>query len=127
MFLDFSGVYEPETVPEGEYQVRVVSAEVRQQKPEKGSGSFIQLKLDIPSAPKSKEITHVMMIPGEKDDAGQRNNRLANIQKFLKSCGYDNVNNIDEVVGCQPWAILAEEETTDFGKQNRVKKFVVGR
>ncbi len=127
MFLDFSEVYEPETVPEGEYKLRVLSAEVRQQKPEKGSGSFIQVKMDIPDAPKAKGVTHVMMLPTEQDDAKQKNSRLSNIQKFLKACGYDNVNNIDEVVGAAPWAILAEEESPGFGMQNRVKQFVVGR
>jgi len=127
MFLDFSEVYEPETVVPGEYQLRVLAAEVKQQKPEKGQGSFIQLKLDIPIAPKGKDITYVMMLPTAQDDPKQKNSRLSNIQNFLKACGFDNVQNIEEIVGSQPWAILVEEESTDFGKQNRVKKFVVGR
>lgn len=126
-FLDFSGTYEPETVSPGEYRLRVLEAEVKQQKPEKGTGMFIQLKLDIPDAPRSKDITHIMMMPTANDDPKQKNSRLSNIQLFLKACGFDNVNNVDEVVGSTPWAILTEEESTDFGKQNKVRKFVAGR
>lgn len=124
-FLDFSGVYEPETVPEGEYQLRVLSTEIKTST--KTGGDFIQIKLDIPSNPKAKDVTHVMMLPTQKDDPKQKNSRLAAVQNFLKACGYDNVNNINEVDGSMPWAILGEEETPEYGKQNRVKKFVVGR
>lgn len=124
-FLDFGGVYEPQTVIEGEYQLRVLSAEVKTSK--NTGGDFIQVKMDIPSEPKSKDVTHVMMLPTQKDDAKQKNSRLAAIQNFLKACGYDNVDNINEVVGATPWAILGEEESEGFGKQNRVKKFVLGR
>ena len=126
-FLDFSGTYEPETVSPGEYRLRVVEAEVKSQKPEKGSGSFIQLKLDIPEAPRAKDITHVMMLPTPNDDPKQKNSRLSAIQLFLKACGFDNVDNINEVVGANPWAILVEEETQEWGKQNRVRKFVAGQ
>lgn len=126
-FLDFDGVYEPETVPGGEYQLRVLKAEIKQQKPEKGSGSFVQLRLDIPSAPKSKDITHVMMLPGQQDDPKQKNSRLAAIQNFLKACGFDNVNNIAETEGSSCWAILTEEDDPEYGKQNRIRKFVAGR
>ena len=127
MFLDFSGVYEPETVPEGEVQLRVLNVEIKTQKPEKGSGEFIQARFDIPNAPKSKDVTHVMMLPTEQDDPKKRNGRLAAIQNFIKACGMENINNVDELIGCTCWAILGEEESTEFGKQNRIKKFVVGR
>ena len=124
-FLDFSGVYEPETVPEGEYQLRVLSAEIKAS--QKTGGDFIQLKLDIPANPKAKDVTHVMMLPTQKDDPKQKNSRLSAVQNFLKACGFDNVQNIDEVIGAMAWAILTEEETTEYGKQNRIKRFVTGR
>ena len=125
MFLDFNGVYEPTTVSKGEYQLRVLEAEVKPS--QKTGGDFIQLRLDIPSEPKSKDITHVMMLPTASDDAKKKNGRLAAIQNCFKACGMDNVSNINELIGATPWAILDEEESTDFGKQNRIKKFVIGR
>jgi hypothetical protein len=125
MFLDFSGVYEPETVAEGEYQLKVLDAEMKTST--KTGGEFIMVKMGISNNPKAKDISHVMMLPTQKDDPKQKNNRLSNIQNFFKACGVDNVQNINELVGCTPWAILVEEETPEFGKQNRVKRFVVGR
>ena len=125
MFLDFNGVYEPTTVSKGEYQLRVLEAEVKTS--QKTGGDFIQLRLDIPSEPKSKDITHVMMLPTASDDAKKKNGRLAAVQNCFKACGMDNVSNINELIGATPWAILDEEESTDFGKQNRIKKFVIGR
>jgi hypothetical protein len=124
-FLDFSGVFEPETLIEGEYQLRVLAAEVKTST--KTGGDYLSVKMDAPDYPKAKDINQVLMMPTAKDDAKQKNNRLAAIQNFIKACGYDNVDNINEVVGARPWAILAEEESEGFGKQNRVKKFVIGR
>lgn len=126
-FLDFDGVYTPETVIEGEYRLRVLEAEIKTQKPEKGSGTYLQLKLEIPDNSKAKDITHVMMLPTDQDDMKKKNNRLSAIQNFLIACGYENVDNVNELVGATPWAILTEEESEGFGKQNRVKKFVIGR
>jgi len=31
------------------------------------------------------------------------------------------------MIGAQGWAILTEEETSEYGVQNRVKKFVTGQ
>lgn len=125
MFLNFDGVYEPETVAAGEAQLRVLECKVGHS--EKTGGDFIQARFDIPANPKSKEITHVMMLPTDKDDPKKRNGRLATIRNFFRACGMENVNNVDELVGANPWAILVEEESTEYGKQNRIRKFVVGR
>lgn len=125
MFLDFNGVYEPETVAAGEAQLRVLECKIGHS--EKTGGDYLQVRFDIPANSKAKDISHVMMLPTQQDDSKKKNSRLAAIQNFFRACGVENVNNVDELVGATPWAILAEEDSVEFGKQNRIKKFVVAK
>jgi hypothetical protein len=128
-FLDqnFDDVSEPKSVKEGEYQVRVLDAAVKTS--QKGKGDYVNLRLEILDDPQAKDINHVMMIPGPGDDAKQRNKRLFAIQSFLKACGFDpaTTENVQEVIGATCWAILVEEQDPEYGTQNRVRKFVVGK
>lgn len=124
---NFEDVFEPKSVKEGEYQLRVLSAEVKTST--KTGGDYISLKLEIVSEPTAKEINHVLMIPTASDDIKQKNKRLSAIQAFVKSCGLDpsTTNNVKEVEGCTCWAILSEIEDPEYGMQNKVRKFVVGQ
>lgn len=124
---NFEDVFEPKSVKEGEYQLRVLSAEVKTST--KTGGDYIGLRMEIVSEPTAKEINHVMMIPTASDDIKQKNKRLSAIQAFVKSCGLDpsTTNNVKEVEGCTCWAILSETEDPEYGMQNKVRKFVVGQ
>jgi len=125
----FDDVFEPKSVPGGEYQLRILKAEVRKQKPEKGTAEFIQLRAEIVGEPKAKEITHVIMMPTAEDDIKAKNDKMSRQLVFLKACGLDpaSVNNINEVEGCTFWAILDEKESEEYGTQNNIRKFVVGK
>jgi hypothetical protein len=124
--LDYDNTWEPKSLPEAEYQIRVIEAKIGQQKPEKGSGSFIQLRLEVLDEPEAKDFTHVMMLPGGQDDAKQRNARTRAIQNMLKTFGLDPaaVGNIEELQGRTGWAFLTEETSEEYGMQNRVRKFI---
>jgi hypothetical protein len=126
--MDFDGVYEPESVATGEYQIRVIDAALK--KSTNTGGMYLQLKFDIPSKPKSRDVQHVMMLPTNNDDEKKANSRKLAIRSFLQAFGISTVGGnlpISDMIGAQGWAILTEEETSEYGVQNRVKKFVTGQ
>lgn len=116
-------------VPEGEYQLTLLSAEVKDQKPDKGRGRFIQATFEIVSEPDSKLITHVMMLPAPDDNDRKRNNRLRNIGDFFKAFSIPSQGSVNLAAyeGNTGWAILRVEDSGEFGEQNRVKRFIVGK
>ena len=124
---DFDNIFEPKSVKEGEYQLRVLDAQTKTSS--KTGGDYISVKFEIVGEPEAKDINHVMMMPTSNDDVKKRNSRLSAIANFLKACGLDpaTTSNVNEVIGCSCWAILAEEADPEYGMQNRVRKFVAGR
>lgn len=124
---DFDNIFEPKSVKEGEYQLRVLDAQTKTSS--KTGGDYISVKFEIVGEPEAKDINHVMMMPTSNDDVKKRNSRLSAIANFLKACGLDpaTTSNVNEVIGCFCWAILAEEADPEYGMQNRVKRFVVGK
>lgn len=129
-FVNIEGLNEAQelkSVPQGEYQVRVVSCEVKTSK--NTGGDFLQAQLEIIGEPLTKNINHVMMFPTNSDDAKKQNNRKLAIRNFLQACGIDTSKgfNPSELEGCTAWAILAEEDDPEYGKQNRVRKWVGGK
>lgn len=125
--LDFDNVFEPKSMKEGDYQLRVISAELKQQKPEKGTGQFIQLRLEIMNEPEAKDILQVLMLPAEGDDVKKRNKRLSAIQTLIRACGQEPsaISNVEQLQGCTLWATLVEESDPEYGTQNRVRRFSV--
>ena len=116
-------------VPEGEYQLTLVTCEIKEQKPEKGTGRFIMATLEIVSDPDTKLITHVMMLPAADDNERKRNNRLRNIGDFFKCFGIPSSGpvNLAAFEGNTGWAILGVEDGGQYGEQNRVKRYITGK
>jgi hypothetical protein len=121
---DLDNVFEPKSMKEGEYQLRVLDAQTKTS--QKTGGEYISAKLEIVGEPEAKDINHVMMLPTANDDIKQKNKRLSNIINFFKACGLDpaKVDNVQELVGNTCWAILGEEVDPEYGTQNRVRKFI---
>lgn len=121
--LDFENTWEPVAVPEGEYLLRVLSASIEQGK--KGPG--LQLRLDIPVEPHSKDISHWLNLPREGDDIKTINSRTNRIKEILLACGVQpGPFNPEVLQGCQFWAYLTVEEDAEYGEQNRVRKVLRG-
>lgn len=114
-------------VPGGEYQLCLTGAEIKQQKPEKGDGQFIQASMEIVGDPNSKLINHVMMLPAPSDDDRKKNARLRNIGDFFKTFGIPSTGkvNLAAYAGNFGFAILTVEDNGEYGEQNRVKRFIV--
>lgn len=113
-------------VPEGEYELRLLSVSRETQKEEKGSGRYIKAVFEVTSDPDSKLITHVMMEPKPTDKERQIKNNLRKIADFYRTfeiplSGPVRLQNYEGNVG---WAVLTSETSNEYGDQNRVKRFV---
>ena len=122
--MNFDDVYEPVSLKEGEYQLRILDAKIKNS--QKTGGDYLNVRLEVIGEPTAKDINHVMMFPTSADDLKRANNRKAAVLSFLKAFGLSTSGSIepDEYVGATGWAILTEEADPEYGMQNRVRKFV---
>jgi hypothetical protein len=128
--LNVNDAVECKTAPAAEYQLRIMKAEVKQQKPEKGTGKFIQLKCQIlDENPYLKDVSHVLMLPGADDDLKQQNNRKLRIKEMVQAIGNDPAApiDVDSWEGATFWAILKETHDDQFGDKNEIQRVVVRR
>lgn len=131
-FLDINvnDAVEYKSAPAAEYQLKILSAEVKQQKPERGTGKYIQLKCQIlGDDPFLKDVNHVMMLPGANDDVKQANNRKLRIKEMIEAIGNDPSApiDVDTWEGATFWAILKETTDEQYGTKNEIQRVVSGR
>ena len=121
----FDGVYEPKAVPEGEYQLRIINAEIKAS--QKTGGNYLNVTMEIIDDAEAKNINHIMMFPTPADDKKKTNSRLFAIQNFLKAFDADISGSLDakDLIGNTGWAILRVEEDQEYGERNTVRKFVL--
>jgi len=116
------------TLPDGsEVELRVVKAEVKNAKTT--GAPMLALRFDIPSDPYTKDINLNIMLPDKDDDektSAQKKNRLKDFKHAfgLPPAGPLTEEDIERSKG---WAILGEEESAEYGKQNKIKRFIVAR
>lgn len=125
--LNLNDVPSLDAVEAGEYEVRIVEVEIKTSK--NTGGEMILCRLDIPSEPASKDLTHVMMLPTAADDEKKKVRRLQAIKEFCDAFGIDYSKGLSlhNPEGLTAWAILGIEETDEYGRQNRVKRFIHSR
>jgi len=125
--VDTANVPEFKSLPEGsEVELRIVSAEMKNSK---AGDPMLALRLDIPQEPLSKDINHFIMLPTNGDDEKRSAQKLNRLKEFKACFGLPANGPVskDDMEGAKGWAILGEEESQEYGKQNRVKRFIVGR
>ena len=124
---NLDNVKELATVPEGEYQVRVVNAEMKTS--QKTGGQYLNIRLELPDESDSKGVTHIIMLPAEDDDDKKKNGRLRNLNTFYECFGVDYANGVEteDLIGLTGWGLITEEDGGEYGIQNRVKRFVQGK
>lgn len=114
------------TLPDGsEVEIRIVSAEMKNSK---AGAPMLALRLDVPAEPYVNDINHFIMLPTNSDDektAGRKLNRLKDFKAAFRLPAAGSIAS-EDMEGATAWAILGEEDSPDFGKQNRVKRFLAG-
>jgi len=120
---DTENVVEPGTVPAGEYELRIIKAESKNS--QKGE-PMIAIQLDIPSEPTAKDIYLYVMLPTSSDDEKKKAQKLVNLKRFKTAFNLPQTGpiNSDDLDGLMTWAILDEKEDEEYGKSNRIKRFV---
>ena len=114
------------TLPNGsEVELRIVAAEMRNSK---AGDPMLALRMDAPIDPIAKDINHFIMLPNSKDTEKQSAQKLNRLKEFKACFKLPATGPIaeEDMIGATGWAILAEEESEEFGKQNKVKRFIVG-
>ena len=110
-------------VPDGEYLIKVVSAELMTSK--KGA-PMISLLMQVESEPTADLVSHWLMLPTDADDDVTKNRKLLAVKTALAALDYDASGGIDtdELKGLQAKAILKTVHDDEYGDQNRIRKFV---
>ena len=121
--LDYENTWEPVAVPEGEYLVRIMSAEVSVGK----KGPYLMLRLDLPEYPTSKDMTHPLMLPKEGDDPKTINKRTNAIKALIQAVGMaPGPFSPEQLEGLTFYAYLVVEEDEEYGETNRIRKILKG-
>jgi len=122
--LHLDDVPDLSAVPEGEYRLRVEQAEVRTS--QNTGGDYIYLSFGIVDEPDSFNVSHVLMLPTDKDDDKTRSSRLRRIKQFVEAVGLDPAQpfEVEDLIGLECFAILREEEDEEYGVRNRIRRFV---
>jgi len=126
--LNLDAVPEMSTVPGGrEYKLKISSVDTQESKGDKTAGqSMLKVRFTILDHSDTAPLYEYIMLPSDQADEDTNNMRKRQLKNLIQALGWDLSQgfNIDELVGEECWAILDEEESPQYGKQNRVKRYV---
>lgn len=126
-------------LPDDEYEVRVISGEIKAVKKEgpNNGALYLNLRLEVPDHPEAEDIYHMLMLPQEtggdfrdaSDREKQNNKRLLAFRELGASIGVD-FSNCDverDLPGCVGRATLSSKDDPQYGEKQTVKKFLPTR
>lgn len=122
--MDFENLPDITALPNGEYQVAIISAEDYLGK-ESGKSS-IKVVLDVPAEATADAIYHYIALPSPDDDEKTRIRKMNRIKQFLQAFGLSKNMPYNEWIGHTTWALLAQEEDRQGELRNTVRKFIGG-
>jgi len=128
--LDYNldDVPELETVPAGEYLVRITKAEVKEYNTEKGSGSYLAVSMQIVGEDAAKPVFENIFLPGKDDDKQRRDAKLRKLRKFYEAFAIDYSQGVDPVDlrGQEGYVYLkVTPATSDFEEKNEVTRYII--
>ena len=123
--LDYNldAVPEESTLPQGEYEVKILSAK---SKDSKAGKPMLEIALGFPGEPDARSCFHYITLPAEGDEDKPINGKLRRLKGFYEAFGidYSSPVDMDTIVGETAYAIITEEEDEQYGNSNRVKRFM---
>lgn len=123
--LDYNlaDIPELEVLPPDEYQLEVASANSDVVDKNNNPGLKLLLKSDKTN---TALISHWIGLPHpENDDEEESNKKLRRLKRFVDAFSIVKHDTDEDLIGTRGFCLLALEESDEYGKQNRVKKFVV--
>mgnify|MGYP000892985633 CR=1 FL=1 len=121
--ININDAIEPSIVEEGEYAVRIEDAEV---KVGQSGKKYIGLRLSILNEDNVKQVNEVLMLPDAADDESTKNRRLLALKRMCTCFDYEPQGGIDtaELIGREGRVFLKIEDSEQYGKSNRVRRYV---
>ena len=86
---DLDDVKEPETVPEGQYDLTIEAADAKE---ENGSLKGVSIRLGIEGHPDAATVFHYLSMPMEGDDEDKVNFKLRFVKKFFAAFNIETEN-----------------------------------
>ena len=124
MFLgmNLDDAQELKTVPAGEYQLQIISAEEKTSE----KAHYLIVRLSIMNQSLVKKITQCLFFIQPDDDADARNSKMLRMKYFATAFGFDFKANVDvnALSGATGWALLKEVDKEEYGMQNEITRFV---
>lgn len=116
---------ERHVLPEGEYELRVEAADVKESKNFEGQTN-VQVRLSCPDEPNAKAIFHYIAGVGPTDDKEKANNKLNMAAAFLDALGVDYEEEgfeMEDLLGATGTFKLGTEEMDSGETANKIKLY----
>jgi len=122
--LNFNEIPDLAAVPEGEYELRIVSAEDYSSK---STGNLmIRLVFEIQDQPNAESIYFYLGVPNTGDDDRVRNAKLRRIKSFVNAFGINPDGEYADWIGSTGWALVSNEINDRTGSpRNDIKRFII--
>lgn len=124
---EIADVAEPSVVrTEEECKVRITDVKFADNK---NNEPYALVRFAFTEHEDTKTFTKYFGIPNPAMDPDKRNNALRSLKYFYEAFDIDYSSGevgLDELVGAEGWAMVGvdEQEDTDYGPQNYVKRFI---
>lgn len=120
--MELDNLPEEKALPDGEYEVVILSAEEYIGK-ESGKMS-IRVILSVPDEPEAQDIFHYISLPQPDDTEKTRFRKMRRIRDFLDAFGLTKADPYDLWVGHKSWALLKQEMDNHGEPRNSVVRFL---
>lgn len=121
--VDLNNAQEPDIVPEGSYNLRIVKAEDGESK-QGNEMTTVYIKVESDDFPNSQIIKHWLTYPNSGTPEDQRAMRLIDIKRFLTCFGIKFEGegfNSEDLVGATGECLVTQEEADDGNTYNRLR------
>lgn len=91
---------------------------------------YISMMLEVVNEPNTAPIFHIAMLPSEDTDEATKNNYLRRLRDMFEAFGVDYSSgtiDLKALTGKSTWAALKVEEDDEYGRKNRIKRFLGNR
>jgi hypothetical protein len=118
---------EPEVLEDGE-EVKVTIISVREASTKDGNIPYYRITLEVSDQPLVKDILHQLYKVREDQSAKQKYNTKYIFQQFMRAFSLDMSQKFNPEIdwlGESAWCIVSMKESSEYGKQNQIRKWIL--
>jgi hypothetical protein len=121
--LNVDDAVELQVLPEDEYELRIISGEI---KISQAGNKYLALRFEVLDQEFADDIYHNVTLPSGEDKKTD-NKRLLSIKSFYNAFGISGQVDLSSLPGLTGRALLVIEEDQTYGERNKVKRFLPQR